>query len=75
MTPNGVRLWMTTPSESVASSKSWSKVDFVNSPIKTERALEMDVEEIDKSEQEIGKSCENALNIMLTQIYHQIWKE
>eukprot|EP00973_Karenia_brevis_P088760 12310792-Karenia_brevis.AAC.1 len=46
MTPNRVRI-TTTPSESVASSDSWSKVDFVSSPIKTERDLEMDVEEID----------------------------
>eukprot|EP00973_Karenia_brevis_P061197 8509697-Karenia_brevis.AAC.1 len=41
MTPNRVRI-STTRSESVASSDSWSKVDFVNSPIKTERDLEMD---------------------------------
>eukprot|EP00973_Karenia_brevis_P066416 9230545-Karenia_brevis.AAC.1 len=34
----------------------------------------MDVEEIDKLEKEIGKSGENALNMMLTQIYHQMWK-
>eukprot|EP00973_Karenia_brevis_P067268 9353873-Karenia_brevis.AAC.1 len=45
MTPNRVRFSATTPSESVASSDSWRKVDFVNSPkIKTERDLEMDVE-------------------------------
>eukprot|EP00973_Karenia_brevis_P041096 5686907-Karenia_brevis.AAC.1 len=34
----------------------------------------MDVEEIDKLEKEAGKSGENALKIMLTQIYHQMWK-
>eukprot|EP00973_Karenia_brevis_P055876 7771338-Karenia_brevis.AAC.1 len=34
----------------------------------------MDVEEIDKLEKETGKSGENSLNIMLTQIYHQMWK-
>eukprot|EP00973_Karenia_brevis_P029325 4044424-Karenia_brevis.AAC.1 len=34
----------------------------------------MDVEEVDKLEKETGKSGENAANIMLTQIYHQMWK-
>eukprot|EP00973_Karenia_brevis_P086150 11948107-Karenia_brevis.AAC.1 len=34
----------------------------------------MDVEEIDKLEKETGKGGENALNMMLTQIYHQMWK-
>eukprot|EP00973_Karenia_brevis_P052562 7301452-Karenia_brevis.AAC.1 len=73
MMPNRARI-LTTPSESVASSDSWSRVDFLNSPIKTERDLEINVEEIDKMEKETGKVGENALNIMLTQIYHQIWK-
>eukprot|EP00973_Karenia_brevis_P066637 9263601-Karenia_brevis.AAC.1 len=54
MTPNGVRI-STTLSDSIASSDSWSKVDLVNSPIKTERVLGMDVEEIDKLEKETGK--------------------
>eukprot|EP00973_Karenia_brevis_P063592 8838143-Karenia_brevis.AAC.1 len=34
----------------------------------------MDVEEIDKLEKETGKSGENELNIMFTQIYTKRWK-
>eukprot|EP00973_Karenia_brevis_P067824 9436330-Karenia_brevis.AAC.1 len=37
----------TPPSEWVASRDSWSKVDFISSPIKAEHDLEMDVETID----------------------------
>eukprot|EP00973_Karenia_brevis_P061496 8550003-Karenia_brevis.AAC.1 len=34
----------------------------------------MDVEEIDKLEQETGQVGENTLTMMLTHIYHTMWK-
>eukprot|EP00973_Karenia_brevis_P071799 9977519-Karenia_brevis.AAC.1 len=39
-----------------------------------QRELEMEVEEIEQLEQETGQSGENALTMMLTQIYYNMWQ-
>eukprot|EP00973_Karenia_brevis_P082113 11385118-Karenia_brevis.AAC.1 len=75
-TPSRVR-FSQTPSESTVTSGSWSKVDFVDSPMKDEQKQhksEIEVEQIEKLEQETGQTGENAFTMMLTHIYTNMWQ-